>query len=336
VGSGFCELGCSFDAKQNALKMLIPEVDRRGAEVLSDCRADLVLTSRGRVTGVEASLVDDAGGVRGRVSITARAVCLAGSAVGSAALALRSLVADPYFLMGTSLRLHPGAAVAGVFDEPIEGWRGIPQVFECTELLRFEPGAPERIWIVPAFAHPVGTASMLPGFGADHARQMSEYRHTAVLTAMLHDASRGRVVAPSDPGSRPRLSYEMSEDDRQALVTGIQACARILLAAGARKVVVPYVRPLTVTSTAGLDDIARIGLGSPPMALTSVHPMGTLWMGADPRTSVCDSFGRHHQTRGLYVCDGSLFPTSIGVPPQISIYTFARRVAATVISDFAG
>ena len=59
--------------------------------------------------------------------------------------------------------------------------------------------------------------------------------------------------------------------------------------------------------------------------------MGTMRLGEDPKTSVVKSTGEHHSVRGLFVLDGSLFPTSIGVPPQISIYAFARHLARHAI-----
>ena len=54
--------------------------------------------------------------------------------------------------------------------------------------------------------------------------------------------------------------------------------------------------------------------------------MGGAPLGADPRRAVVDVDGRHHHLRNLYVCDGSLFPTSIGANPQLSIYGFAARM----------
>ena len=42
---------------------------------------------------------------------------------------------------------------------------------------------------------------------------------------------------------------------------------------------------------------------------------------------MCDGLGRVHAISGLHVVDGSLFPTSIGTPPQLSIYAFAMRAA---------
>jgi len=53
-------------------------------------------------------------------------------------------------------------------------------------------------------------------------------------------------------------------------------------------------------------------------------------MGDHRKTSVVNPQGMHHHMKNLWVADGSLFPTSIGGPPQIPIYTFARRVARAI------
>ena len=167
VRSGFCELGCAFDAKENALKILVPEAVAAGATVYADTRAVRVLVEGGRAVGVQARALDANGRPGPTVTVRA-AVCLSGSAVGSARLALASGLPDPSGRVGKGLRIHPGAAVAGVFDETIEGWTGIPQSYECTEKLSFDetPDNDDRTWIIPAFAHPVGIASAMPGFGA--------------------------------------------------------------------------------------------------------------------------------------------------------------------------
>jgi choline dehydrogenase-like flavoprotein len=59
-------------------------------------------------------------------------------------------------------------------------------------------------------------------------------------------------------------------------------------------------------------------------------------MGEDPRVSVVSSRGEHHQVQGLFVADGSLFPTSLGGPPQISIYAFALHVAPNIVARARG
>jgi choline dehydrogenase-like flavoprotein len=327
--SGFCELGCAYDAKQNALKVVLPQATEAGARVFSDVRVMRIEHDGARVLGVHGVAVDVQGVPVASVDVRARVVVLASSAVGSAALAHASSIPDPYGQLGRNLRMHPGAVVAGRFDARIEGWRGIPQSYECTEHLSHDEGSDRRVWIVPAFAHPIGAASMLPGFGADHMAAMRTYPNIAVLTAMVHDETRGRVTAGDD--GRPVLAYEMSEQDRVQLAKGLVASARLLLAAGAKQVTIPAVPPLRVTSARELDAIDLAVLRPHSVPLTAVHPMGTMRMGEDPKASVVRSTGEHHQLRGLFVVDGSLFPTSIGVPPQLGIYAMSLHLAPRVV-----
>jgi choline dehydrogenase-like flavoprotein len=327
--SGFCELGCAYDAKQNALKVVLPQAVLAGARVYSDVRAERLRHGGGRVIGVDAVALDADGLPHARVEILARVVVLAASAVGSAALARRSDVPDPYGRLGRGLRLHPGAVAAGRFDEAIAGWRGIPQSYECTEYLSHEEGSDRRVWIVPAFAHPAGAAATLPGFGASHMAAMRTYSNLAVLTAMVHDETSGQVDVDAD---RIVLRYTMSENDRRQLAAGLVASARILFAAGARDVIIPAIPPLRITTARELDGLDLSVVRPHSVPLTAVHPMGTMCMGEDPRTSVVSSTGEHHQLRGLFVADGSLFPTSIGTPPQISIYAFALHLAPHIVA----
>ena len=323
--SGYCELGCTYDAKENALKVLLPHAVDAGARVYSDVEATRLLHDGRQVIGVKGIARGSEGGAAHAVEVRARIVVLAGSAVGSAALARRSDVPDPYAQLGRGLRMHPGAVVAGRFDRAIEGWHGIPQSYECTEHLSFEEGSDRRVWIVPAFAHPIGAAASLPGFGAAHMTSMRAYPNLAVLTAMVHDETSGEVLAGDD--GRPVLRYAMGESDRVQLGKGLAACARLLLAAGAREVTIPAIPPRRLTAVAQLEALDLSFVRPHAVPLTAVHPMGTLRLGEDPRTSVVSSTGEHHQLRGLFVADGSLFPTSLGGPPQISIYAFALPLA---------
>jgi choline dehydrogenase-like flavoprotein len=327
--SGYCELGCAYDAKENALKVLLPQAVVAGARVYSDVEATALLHDGRQVTGVRGIARGPAGEAT-PIHVRARIVVLAASAVGSAALARRSDLPDPHAQLGRGLRLHPGGFVAGRFDRAIEGWHGIPQSYECTEHLSFEEGSDRRVWIVPAFAHPIGAAASMTGFGAAHMASMRAYPNLSVLTAMVHDETSGEVLAGDD--GRPILRYTMSEADRGQLAKGLVAGARLLLAAGAREVTIPAIPSRRVTRAAELDALDLSFVRPHALPLTAVHPMGTLRLGEDPRTSVVSSTGEHHQLRGLFVADGSLFPTSLGGPPQISIYAFALHLAPHMIA----
>lgn len=325
---GFCEIGCPYDSKQNSAKILIPDAVHHGARVLSDVRVTRIVHDGREVFGVRAQTLAKDGTPRHALEISAPVVVLAGSAIGSAALAYQSALPDPFDRLGRGLRLHPGIAVAGWFGERIEGWKGIPQSYECTELLEFTPGSDRRVWITTVFAHPIGAAVMLPGFGPRHRAWMLRYPEIAVLTAMIHDETSGRVGVRRD--GRPLIDYRISEPDIHQLALGIRACARLLFAAGAKRVLVPSTPPIELERPDQVDSIPESAARPHSIGIAAVHPMGSMPFGDDPHRAVVKSTGEHHQLRGLFVLDGSLFPTSIGGPPQIPIYTLSRHLSRHV------
>lgn len=329
LGSGFCELGCAFDAKMNALKVLIPAAVAAGARVITECRVERVLTQGRRAVGVTARALDARGEAGATITVRAGAVCLAGSAIGSAVLAHKSGLPDPSRRVGRGLHLHPGAAVAGLFDEVVEGWSGIPQSWECTEKLVFDDGPEndDRVWIVSAFAHPIGLASSLPGFGPAHMRLMRLYPRLGVLAAVLHDRSEGRVTAGRH---RPAIRYALNAADQRALQGGLAASATILFAAGARQVIVPFSPPLFLEHPDQIQQIAAHRYRPLDPLLTAVHPMGTLALGR-----VVDERGAWRGLDGLWVADGSLFPSSLGGPPQLTIFAAGHKVAGHLVESFS-
>lgn len=332
LGSGFCELGCAYDAKNNVTKVLLPRLMAAGAIVLTHAHALRVNASGGRVKGVTVGALDGPDpSVAGRFEIEAAKVCVSASATGTPALLLRSGLRDPGGETGRSLRLHPAVIAAGDFEEPVRAWEGIPQTYECSEHLDFEAGSDRRLWIIPAFGHPMGVATMLPGHGEAHAELMGRFAHMAVLAAMLHDQTPGVVDPDGEVGVSMR--YEPIASDRAQLAKGMVHCARLLFAAGAKRVIIPTHRVRILRSISEVDALADIPIEAASLSLTAVHPMGSVPMGDDPARAAVDSRGRHHHVAGLYVADGSLFPSSIGVPPQLSIYAMGLHVGRAIVAD---
>lgn len=329
VGSGFCLLGCSWDAKNNALKVCIPRLVRAGGRVLTHVQAVRLLHDGDRVTGVEGRVLDPVTRQPvGEVVVRCSKVAVAASATGTPAILQRSKLPGPR--VGEGLRIHPALVAAGDFEEPIEAWRGIPQTVECTEFLDLDAvhgpsGDPsavgKRTWIVTAFAHPVGTATMLPGFGHGHLQQMERYGHLGVLTAMIHDLTSGSVSARGDLGVS--IDYWPDEGDRRELLFGLQRSCELLFAAGARRVYIPT-DPIIELSPG--QDFPVESLRRYELDVTAVHPMASVPM----QGGAVDSRGQHQHIQGLWVADGSLFPSSIGMPPQLSIYAIGLHVGRAI------
>jgi choline dehydrogenase-like flavoprotein len=329
-GSGFCELGCAYDAKNNAAKVLIPRAVQAGAQVLASCEALRIRHERGQVQGVDAIAVEPiTRRPLGEVHIRAPQVCVSASATATPVLLQRSQVPDPGGETGRGLRIHPAVAVAGEFDDPVLGWVGTPQSYECTQWMQPEREDGHRNWIFPAFAHPMGAAMMMPGHGQDHQALMDRYAHLAVFSAMLHDQTAGTVTPEGDRGLR--IDYWPNPADRSELMLGLWACVSLMMAAGARRVIVPTNVPRIIERGQSFDDLKALPLTPGLIDVTAVHPMASVPMGDDPAVAPVSSEGRHHHLAGLWVADGSLFPTSIGGPPQLSVYALGLHVGRALV-----
>jgi choline dehydrogenase-like flavoprotein len=164
----------------------------------------------------------------------------------------------------------------------------------------------------------------LPGTGPEHAERVLAYDRLGSNGVHLSDTSSGRVSLARD--GRARIGYRLRREDARKLVFGIARAAEIFFAAGATEVYsqvrgAPVIRP---------GRVAEFEAGEPAvdaLRLEAFHPMGTARMAADPSRGVVDTDGAVHGYRNLYVADGSLLPSSLGVNPMITILAMAARVA---------
>ena len=76
-----------------------------------------------------------------------------------------------------------------------------------------------------------------------------------------------------------------------------------------------------------MNEVDRGGSGPGQMGYFSFHQMGSCRMGNDPATSVIGPDHQAHVVKGLYVADGSAFPSASGVNPMITIMAMAHRAS---------
>jgi choline dehydrogenase-like flavoprotein len=74
-------------------------------------------------------------------------------------------------------------------------------------------------------------------------------------------------------------------------------------------------------------------MGAGGQRLFSAHQMGTCRMGTDPKTSVANPWGELHDTPGVFIGDGSAFPSASGTNPMVTIMALARRTAIAMTAQ---
>lgn len=323
--SGFCLLGCPFDAKQSMLITYVPAASMAGARIYANCAVRAVVASGERVLSVEGEIVDALHRPKHAFRVQASVFVLCAGAINSPQILLNSGVANSSGQVGKNLHLHPSVMLAGIYDEDIYGYRGIPQSYLCDEFIDLEKDPDSGYLLMPVYGFPVTTATQLPGFGREHAELMQSFHRMAGLLVLMHDESAGQVQV--DRSGKPQITYALNAKDERLCVEGMRHCAEVLFASGAKKVIVPYEQPLILSPG---DDLARIeqrGLRPNEIQLASTHPQSTTKMGEDPTRSVVNSWCQAHDLSNLFVCDMGVFPSSLGAPPQITTAAIADRTA---------
>ena len=335
VRSGFCGQGCRYDAKQGTQVVYLPRALAAGATLYSDARAERIAaaerdTGRGRppCRRVVATVRDRATGrARGTLTVEAPVVVCAGGAIGTPALLQRSGLGGGG--VGRWLRLHPTTAVTATYDEPMHGSAGIPLSALCDEFASTGPYG-YGFWIECPPVHPMLASVATSGVGPAHAALMRDFPRTGTLISLVRDGadpalSNGSVRV--DRAGRTRIRYRLGPADARHVREGMTAAARLHLAAGAREVRTLHTDPVVVRHERDVAAIARRSTAPNDLALFSAHVNGTCRLGVDPRASGCAPTGERHGARGVYVADGALLPTGLGVNPQETIMALATVIA---------
>lgn len=342
---GSCGMGCPTNAKQSMLVTTIPAALDHGATLLVETRAEQFVLDGGKAQALRCVAVrpNSAPVAPGQIATTivAKHFVLAGGAINSPAVLLRSKAPDPHALLGARTFLHPVVMSAAVLEQRVEGWAGAPQSIYTDHFMDTQPiDGPMGFKLEAPPLHPVIMATTMPGYGQPHADMLAKFPHTHVLLALLRDgfhpqAPGGQVKLRSD-GSAV-LDYPLTDFVMEGARRALLAMAEIQFAAGAQEVLPVHERAHPYTSW----DAARSAIAALPMKplltkVVSAHVMGGCAMAATEAQGVVRADGGHWQIENLSVHDGSLFPTSVGANPQLSIYGIANRLAQGLAQRLTG
>lgn len=322
-GCGMCNFGCPVRGKASTNLTLLPDAWTNGARIQAETRVLEVLIEGGRAVGVRGQAIDpDTGEVTGEVRVRADKVVLSAGAVGTPRLLWHQGIARQLGPVGDGMHVHPGNAVLAENDEEVRLWQGATQGAFFTD--------PQLPGVLPhAFtAPPEATLVALNMVGSQLSAGIDLLPRLSAAVVMVSDKGNGQVRATA--GGRAALRYEFLDEDLDRTKAGMVRTAEVLFAAGARRV------KGLVHGIGWFSDAAAFAQALRPrpvsdFTLYAAHPMSTCRMGLDPATSVVGTDAQAHGLPGLYILDASIFPTSLGVNPQLTIMTLAtllgRRIA---------
>jgi choline dehydrogenase-like flavoprotein len=330
--AGYLGFGDQSGSKRSADRTWLADAQEHGARFLTYTRATKVVTEGGRATGVEA-VWQTPDGRGAQVTVRAPRVVVACGSLESPALLLRSGIGGP--AAGDNLRLHPSSVVGAAYGTDQQAWWGPPQAGLCDEFADTGEG----------YGFLIETAQYAPGLigsatpwisGADHKQRMEDFPLTGTFISLTRDRGHGRVDVDANGESVP--TYPVSDElDLANLRHGIEVQIRLHEAAGAHQI-----GPLAEGAPtwrrgddleAFIAGVKRIPFRAGGYKLFSAHQMGTCRMGVDPKTSVAGPWGELHDTKGVWIGDGSAFPTSSGTNPMVSIMSLAHRTGEAIAEE---
>ena len=340
--TGYCGFGCPVNAKQSMLVSTIPVALQHGATLVHRLRVRQLQHADGRITGAFGEALGKDGRTATGITVTikARHFVAAGGAINTPAMLLRSALPDPHERLGKRTLIHPVVLSLAVMAERVDPFYGAPQSI-ASDHFQWKDGA------TGPMGYKLEVPPMFPGIGSgvfntfgDTLRQdMADFAHTNGVLALLRDGfvpgSEGASVRLAADGS-PILDYDLSDYAWDGVRRAYLSMAELQFAAGAKRVRTAH---LDATYHTSWNDakraIAELPLKKFRATLFTAHLMGGCAMSENPARGVVNSRGRHHQIANLSVLDGSVFPTSIGANPQLSIYGLTAQNASALAKELA-
>jgi len=325
--SGHCISGCKTDRKQSMLVTYLPWASESGARILSGTRANTFEVHNRRVTAVNA-VATDAKGAAKPVRVEAGIVIVAAGAVQTPLLFQKNKLGNSSGQVGLNFACHPSLAVFGEHEENIYAWVGATLSAQAGDVENPLRGG---YLLEAGMVGPFITSMWVDGgVGRDFVEFMQNSKKFQAAVTLIHDHNVGRVYLDGD---RKRIEYDLDDRDFESMREALRGTARIYFAAGARRVYLPTTRRTTIEGADQVDSVIdSLQNGKHRYRLTSYHPQGTMRMGSDPTTSVVGPEGLCHDLDNVYVPDASLFPSSLLVNPQITVYTMASYISDRILA----
>ncbi|GGM83014.1 GMC family oxidoreductase [Shewanella xiamenensis] len=333
--TGYCGMGCPVNAKQSMLVTTIPSALEKGAQLISRAKVVKIEHHNGQVFALKAQALDvNLRPTAVELLFKAKHYILSAGAIHTPTLMMRSEVPDPYQLLGKRTFLHPTVLSGGVFADAINAHSGAPQSIYSDEFV-WKNGADGELGYkleVPP-VHPILIASKTIGYGLSHAELMAQFNQLQVTIALVRDGyhpdSQGGQVHLTPTGFS--LDYPLTEAFWRAARRAYASMAELQFSAGALKVLpISDGMPYLSSWKEAKESIAQMDLAPLKTVVASAHVMGGCPFGEDEKLSMVNSYGQSHYLDNLSVMDGSIFPTSLGANPQLSIYGITARNATAL------
>lgn len=319
LGCGYCNIGCRYGKKLSMLDAVLPEAQRTsgagqlhivaGCEVEKICGGKTISHLIGRFRNGRA------------VKITGNKFIVSAGAVSSSILLMKSGVAIGK--AGKRLSFNMGSPITAAFDKIINAYDGL----QITHYLKRSEG--DGFVLETWFNPPTAQAVNMPGWFEDHFNNMRRFNKLACVGVLVGTESNAEVRLAGLTGRE--IKYVPTKNDFEKLLNGLMLAGDIFFAAGAKSIMPNSFKFYEFfnqrewrTLPEKIKTNADIGLGTG-------HPQGGNAMSMRKDIGVVDHRFKVYGYDNLFICDASVFPSSVGVNPQLTVMALAHYAAPDIL-----
>ncbi len=326
VGCGYCNIGCRWGKKLSMLSNILPQAQKlAGADkfrIIAGCEVIRLKARGGKIT----SLIGRFRNGR-KIDVRGKTFVVAAGAVSSSILLQRSGIAAGR--AGKRLSFNVGSPMTAVFPKGqiINSYKGL----QISHYLQVDPsrGFIFETWFNP----PMFQSTIMPGWWEDHWKNMHRYNRMACTGVLVGSDSNAEVRIAGLTAREVR--YQPTQKDFDTLLDGLQLAGEIYLAAGAEAVMPNTFRYHEYATGEDLKRMKYDIKDNSDITLGTGHPQGGNILSRDKSIGVVDEQLKVYGYENLFIADASVFPTAVGVNPQITVMTFADY-AVPFVAENAG
>jgi hypothetical protein len=226
---------------------------------------------------------------------------------------------------GKHLSFNVGSQLTAAFPKKIDSYDGL----QISHFLKISPnpGYVMESWFNP----PMFQSTAMPGWFEDHFNNMRRYDRLACVGVLVGSESNAEVRIGGL--TRREIIYTPTTRDFKTLLTGLELSGEIMFAAGADSVMPNSFKYYEFKDRKELRRLSELIRDPSEITLGTGHPQGGNVIGNSSDTGVVNSEFRVFDFKNLYVCDASVFPTSLGVNPQLTVMGMADYAVQFIKED---
>ncbi|MDR6943145.1 GMC family oxidoreductase N-terminal domain-containing protein [Mucilaginibacter pocheonensis] len=318
LGSGYCNIGCMYGKKLSMLDTILPQTQLANPDalqIIANCEAISFNRNGSKIVSLTGKFKNGR-----QITIKGNTFVSSAGAVSSSILLMKSKLGIAN--AGKKLAFNFGTQITAAFTQPVNSYDGL-------QISHFLKTNDRRYVMETWFNPPMFQSTAMPGWFDQHFYNMQQYSHMACTGILVGTASNAEVKIAGLFGRD--INYVPTEDDFDSLMDGLEKAAEIYLNGGAERVMPNTFNYYEYKTVKELKENLRKNVkASPDISTGSGHPQGGNVMSNDPKTGVVDAGFKVFGFDNLFVCDASVFPTSLGVNPQVTVMTLAHYAAPII------